>query len=497
MLNNIQYTLIGALTSKPYAFKARSWELQSVESIDIFDSICSNIKIDMKGSEIARILPVNNKYINDEWISDKSRHAYDGLKRWRFIYPMLKKNNIFIQTSWREAFEFLQNKIKNNKYDNFVVNTGHYTDMETITALQTLADKTNKNVIINNEGVFNSDIQNFYFDINNISLSQKVFLFVGLNLRLENPLLNIRFRKLSTVKTVLVAFIGTKFDVNINIMHLGNNISILKKIIEGKHFFVSLIKTFSKRNNNNISIKNFFKNSVTVIFGDEFNKKINSKNINILTQTFSSIKFTYNTLHNSVGKLNLLELGFYNNKNLSTNTQNIYYLIGTDFVKNLKTTDLVIFQGHHNDKIRLNFDVILPTINWTEKSSIYINCLGIVQKTYQAISPQKNTRLDWKITRMLSIFFNNDIKYNNIKEIHNRLNQLTPNITKSISKFKTDTKYKINFEKIKNNKKYMFLDNNPFIFQTPNYYLTNSVERSSKIMLECSNILEKKKNNFI
>lgn len=496
MLNNIQYNLIGALTSKPYAFKARSWELQSVESIDIFDSICSNIKIDMKGSEIARILPVNNKYINDEWLSDKSRHAYDGLKRWRFIYPMLKKNNIFIQTSWKEAFDFLQNKIKNNKFGTFVVNTGNFTDMETITALQTLTDKT-KNIVINNESNFNSDVQDFYFNVNNITSSQKVFLFVGLNLRLENPLLNIRFRKLSTLKSVLIAFIGTKFDVNINIMHLGNNLSVLKKIIEGKHYFISLIKIFLKRNNNNMHIKNFFKNSVTVIFGEEFNKKISSRNINILTQNFSSLNFSYNILHNSVGKINMLELGFYNNKILNINTPNIYYLVGTDYIKNIKSTDLVIFQGHHNDKIRLYFDIILPTINWTEKSSIYTNCLGIIQKTYQALSPQKSTRLDWKIIRMISIFLDNDIKYKNIQEIHNRLNQLTPNVTKSISKYKITAKYKITFEKVKNNKKYMFLDNNPFIFQTPNYYLTNSVERSSKIMLECSNILEKKKNNFI
>jgi NADH-quinone oxidoreductase subunit G len=242
------------------------------------------------------------------------------------------------------------------------VNTGNFTDMETITALQALTDKT-KNVVINNESNFNSDIQDFYFNINNISSTQKVFLFVGLNLRLENPLLNIRFRKLSTLKSVLVAFIGTKFDVNINIMHLGNNLSVLKKIIEGKHYFVSLIKTFLKRNNNNISIKNFFKNSVTVIFGEEFNKKISSKNVNILTQNFSSINFSYNILHNSVGKINMLELGFYNNKILNINTPNIYYLIGTDYIRNIKSTDLVIFQGHHNDKIRLYFDIILPTIN--------------------------------------------------------------------------------------------------------------------------------------
>jgi len=228
-------------------------------------------------------------------------------------------------------------------------------------AAQTLADKT-KNVVINNESFFNSDIQNYYFNINNTPQCQKIFLFVGLNLRLENPLLNIKVRKLVALKSIIIAFIGTKFDTNINIIHLGNNISVLKKIIEGKHNFVSIIKSFLKKNNNNINIKNFFKNSVSLVFGEEFNKKLNHKNINILTQSFSSTKFSYNILHNSVGKINLLELGFYNNKKLNINKPNIYYLIGTDAIKNIKQNDLIIFQGHHNDKMRLNFDVILPTI---------------------------------------------------------------------------------------------------------------------------------------
>lgn len=104
--------LIGALTAKPYAFTIRPWELQNIETIDIFDSLCSNIRIDFKNSNIIRILPINNEFINNEWISDKTRFGYDSLKRWRFIYPMFKNNNIFYQTSWNVLFKILKKKLR-------------------------------------------------------------------------------------------------------------------------------------------------------------------------------------------------------------------------------------------------------------------------------------------------------------------------------------------------------------------------------------------------
>ena len=120
--------LIGALTSKPYAFTARSWELKSVETIDLFDSLCSNIKIDIRGSEVLRVLPINNDFINEEWISDKTRFSYDALKRWRFTLSLLKKDGIYKEVSWKESAEFLENKLEKNKYDDIIFSTGNYID---------------------------------------------------------------------------------------------------------------------------------------------------------------------------------------------------------------------------------------------------------------------------------------------------------------------------------------------------------------------------------
>ena len=160
-MNNIKYHLIGALTSKPYAFTARSWELKSVETIDLFDSLGSNIRVDIRGSEIMRILPVNNEFINEEWISDKTRFAYDGLKRKRFITPMIKKNNLFVQLSWKEAFSFIENKWNTEHFNNLVINTGNFIDLETTTILKEFSSKFD-NVIVNHEKNQNNDLQNNY-----------------------------------------------------------------------------------------------------------------------------------------------------------------------------------------------------------------------------------------------------------------------------------------------------------------------------------------------
>jgi len=187
LLNN---TKIGALTSKPYSFKSRSWELENIRTIDLFDSLCSSIKIDIKGSEIIRISPVNNKYINDYWISDKTRYAYDGLKKKRFINPMRYQRGLFLECSWvvmREELEklFCLNIIKKKyiNYENFIIKTGHYTDLEHLVSLQKFVNSINGwiNILINTE-FKNSDLrQNYLLNYKNLfelkTASKKVFFF--------------------------------------------------------------------------------------------------------------------------------------------------------------------------------------------------------------------------------------------------------------------------------------------------------------------------------
>ena len=511
-INNTQLTLIGALTSKPYAFTARSWELKNTETIDLFESICSNIRIDSRGSKIMRILPVNNEKLNEEWISDKTRFAFDGLERKRFVNPMIKKNNLFVQTNWKDLFKTLDKKFKETEFENIIIKTGNYTDLEHLAVLDKFASN-NKNVIINpTNDVINADLQNRYICNSNIFENPKgkqIIILVGIDLRLENPMLNIKLRRLSQKKNVLIGYIGPKHNSNIEMYHLGNNISTLFKYVSGKHQFCTIANNYLSKNDKNQKISNLFKNKIKLVFGNEFNQlKNKSKILNTLEQCSGfKNRFEINTLEISTGKINQLEIGFFNNTKIINNAEkpNLYYLLGVESCKNIKEKDFVIFQGTHNEKIRTKFDVILPSINWTEKSNLYLNCFGMLQKTHTAVTAPINTRSDWKITRMFDLLLQSSLNTHNsnnknnlttIDDVHNCLNKLSPNLMNSISNFDLNKKQSINLEI---NKTFMFAIKNT---QTTlksfisNYYNTNSIDKNSKVMASCTTLLNNKKNNF-
>jgi len=504
----ISVILFGALTSKPYAFKARSWELKSIETIDLFDSLGSNIRLDVRGSEIMRILPINNEIINEEWISDKARYAFDGFKRERFINPMIKKNNIFVQATWKEAFNYITEEINKRKSNNLVINTGNFTDLEHLTSLThfTKTIGATYNTVINNDDFINADLQEYYTikpNILNVK-GPKVFILVGINLRLENPILNIKLKRLSTNNNVLIGYIGSKNNYNLNCEHLGNNIDILKKIIKGNHHFSTVITNFLKKNLKNQKISSIFKNEVSVIFGNEIIQTQN--HINIL-KTLKTIKnpflnFQYNVLELYSGRINMFETGFYNHNKINNNENSIFYLLNTETLKNYKKGDFVIFQGDHNTTLRTYFDVILPTANWTEKSSLYLNCFGFLQKTQFGILPPINAREDWKITEMLVKCFEKEKTQNiltsndRLIKIHYDLNNLSPNLMNFVNKYKIKENQKLNLEYKNNTISYFKSSNMPFKSFIFNYYQMSSVEKSSKIMNICSKDFISKKLNF-
>ena len=485
------FLLIGALTNKPHSFKTRSWELNTVETIDIFDALCSNIRIDVKGSDIVRILPINNKFINEEWISDKTRFGYDSFHRWRFIYPMFKYNNLFFHTSWNNLFKILRNKITNNKFNNIIIKTGSFIDLETLVAIQTFSEKNN-NIILNNALNTESDLNNYFFDIKELK-NNNIYLFIGNNLRYENPILNIKFKKLTNSKVILIGYLGVKYDVNFNILHLGTNLKTLKYIFEGKHIFIKFIKLFLK---NSFIINHLFNDKLWLIFGKDFTNRISTKELNKFLQNFTNNRFCYTFLQESVGKLNLLTLNTKNYKKIDKKKSNIYYILGVENIKNLTFKDFIIFQGHHNDIIRLKFNLILPTISWIEKSSIYLNSFGFIQRSNFILTPFINTRLDWKIIRMISIFLNKDIGYKNVLNIYKRLNDLIPNFKNLLFKYDNSIKYNIKYI-TKYSKKISIIDENPFVTFYPYYYFLNSIERSSKTLNFVLNTLKKEESNFI
>ena len=507
-IKNDKLLLIGALTSKPYAFKARPWELKNTETIDLFDSICSNIRVDVRGSEIMRVLPINNEHVNEEWISDKTRFAYDGLKRKRFISPLVKKDNFFVQSDWKNAFLNLENSIVTKDFLNLIISTGNTTDLESLAIIEQLSSKL-KNVRVNNNHKVNADLQQYYTFNNNLlnESEKKIYILVGTNLRLENPVLNIKLKKLSQKTNVLIAYIGPKYNNTIGMHHIGTNLDNLGLILKGKHGFCRNIQNFVKRDENNNRIKSYYHNSISLIFGNEFSQLEDSSKIleSIASSKLNKVKFDLSVLKLSAGEINACEIGLYSKKESIKEREcsNLHYLVNTESINNVKSTDYVIFQGTHNEKIRTKFDVILPGFNWLEKSSLYINALNMIQKSEIVINAPINTREDWKILKMFSNLFkkfqsesiNKTLTLGSIDDLHSRLNELSPNIMNNVSNYKNFQKINIEFTKNLNLTS-VNLNMNLKSFINDFYQMT-SIEKNSKIMNSCSKTINIKKNNFL
>lgn len=494
-----QVILIGALTAKPYAFKARPWELKSIETIDLFESLNTNIRVDVRGSEVMRILPLNNEFLNEEWISDKTRHAYDGLKRRRFINPMIKRNNFFLTTSWKEVISEIKGILKNTSFANYVLNTGNFNDLEHLTVLENFKNNFSK-VSVNNNIISNVDFSsNYLIDSSLLKPSgSKVFLFVGLNLRLENPVLNIRFKKLAQNESILIGYIGAKYNYNLNLIHLGTNISILNKIFEGKHFFGTLALMFSKKTVKNSKLKYELRNPLSIFFGYEFEKQFEKNSIIAFLKdaSFNNFKISANVLKKYSGIINAAELGLYNTKKTHSSNKNFVYLCGSENYIPGKD-DFIIFQGHHNEKIKTEFNIILPSSTWLEKQGLFINCFGTIQKSKIVNVPPINVRNDWRITEMLNhVLKENQKLHEEIIDIHNRLNQLSPNLTNFLNVYKNTYQLNLDISIKKSNSRSIRMSTMPFKTLISNYYQLSAVEYASKIMQNCADELNPKKNNF-
>jgi len=281
-------------------------------------------------------------------------------------------------------------------------------------------------------------------------------------------------------------------------VHLGNNLEILKNIITGKHSFSVQIKNFLKKNFKNTKINSELKNSVSIILGNDFENLENSVNyLNSLNQLkIHNINFDVNTLTLTPGVINTKELNLFKKGILDDTKRNFFYLVNSENSNSIKTGDFVVFQGNHNENLYNSFDVILPNVTWVEKSSLYLNCLGHIQKTQFVTLPPVQARNDWKITKMLSIFLKKPLTATNVNDIHTKLNELSPAVLNNLSKYN-----KLNNQKLSLLKEKLFnfrhtYNNMPLKTILTNYYQTDSISKASKVMDTCTKTLAINKNNF-
>ncbi len=481
--NLVDLCPVGALTSKPYQFVARPWELTKTESVDVMDAIGSNIRIDSRDGKVLRILPKNNESINEEWISDKSRYAIDGLSKQRLDTPFIKIKNKLQKVSWDEAFEVINSKISKISSENCVGVVGNQVENEAIFAFKELFKKLNLNKILpfQKKLIFSNENRSNYLFNSKIKGLDKCdyLLLIGANPRVDSAILNARIRKNYIHRDLKISSISSQhFDLKFNYDYLGSDVKILNLILEGKN-----------------KISNDFKkaNFPMIIIGDEVLQNdcsldVQKVSISILKKFggFNKKWNGFNILHNyasTVGAIDILsEYSDYNHSALKNDINNnlikfVYLLNADDFDFDISSC-FVIYQGHHGDKGAQLADVILPGAAYTEKDGSYTNLEGRLQYAQRATFPPGDAKEDWTILRALSEKLGKKLDFDNLLQLREKMFnskkmlKFDENIYSSEPKIITKSDFK----------------SSKLNYENKNFFMTCPISRCSSTMAECSQV---------
>jgi NADH-quinone oxidoreductase subunit G len=476
--NVIDLCPVGALTSKPYAFEARPWDLKKTETIDVMDAVGSNIRVDTYGWEVKRVLPRINDDINEEWISDKTRYACDGLLKQRLDTPYIRENGKLKKSTWDEALKLLVTKLKSFNPNEIGGLVGDLADLEMIYSFKSFFEKCigSKNIECRQDRIYINPLErmNYIFNskINGIEDSDFVLL-VGTNPRLEATILNARIRKAYIKNKIKIYSIGDPGDLTYPYLTIGSSTLLIREIISGSHEISNKIKKAKKP----IVIigdsalygksgKYVFEALKNFLYQNNFIRK-DWNALNILTQQASRV----GAIDLDVYSINKTENFSFFNK-LDRDEFKFIYLLAADNINFEKRDKFIVYQGSHGDKGAEIADIILPGSAYTEKNGLFINLEGKLQSAYKASYPPGDAREDWIIFKDIANMMKRSLGYDNAKDL--RLN-----INKYIQS-------KINHE-VKKTNEVDFVEEN-ITLKPIDYYYTNSIARSSKVMSECRQI---------
>ena len=466
--NVIDLCPVGALTSKPYSYEARPWELNKVETIDVMDAVGSNIRMDSKGWEVKRVLPRINDEINEEWISDKTRYACDGLLNNRIDAPYIKKDGEFKEVSWKEALSFIIQNLENKKTFGGLV--GQLVDLETSYAFKKLfknvfnselVDFRQKDILFDASNTFN-----FKFNTTISKIDEADFiLLVGANPRLEATIISSRIRK--AVKSGCKVFsIGDPGDQHYKFKVIGNNISILDDLVFGNISESKLLKEA--------------KNPV-IIIGESVLKSEIYKNVISSVQTLLkdiNKLDSFNILHQSASNVGSLILGLQTENLHKVYDADVLYLLNADEVNiDKKNNQFIIYQGSHGGENSKIADVILPGAAYSEKNGSFVNLEGRVQRSYKASYPPGFAKEDFEIFNDIAESKGSNHGYSSFENLREEM----------ISEHKSLGIYdEIQLSDIENLKIEKHIKKDHLIeINNVDYYQTNIVARSSQTMNEC------------
>ena len=486
--NVIDLCPVGALTSKPYAFNARPWELDKVESIDVMDAVGSNIRIDSRGGAVLRIMPVVNDAVNEEWISDKTRFVWDGLARQRLDKPFIREGGKLRAAGWDEALALVAEKLSGEP-ETIAAIAGDLCDAESMKALKDLMGNLGvKNIDCRQDGSKLGGVRQSYLfnsTIDGIEAADAV-LIIGSNPRLEAPLVNTRLRKGWIDGGMEIGVIGEPTDLTYEYEHIGTKASDIET-------FAKSTKGFAKRFKS-------AKNPAIIIGGQALSRKDGAQLLRAagkLAKEVGAVREGWNglnILHAAASRVGGLDMGFTpsegglaTNEILDTAAQGAIktvYLLGADELDTSKLSNaFIIYQGSHGDAGAQVADVILPGAAYTEKDGLYVNLEGRVQMGTRAVSPKGEAKDDWAIIRALSGHLKRELPYDSLGQLREKLFADHP--TFAGLGYAPGAEGAENFD-VAAIGEVGAVSSDELKNSDVDFYMTNPVARASNVMAECS-----------
>ncbi len=492
--NVIDLCPVGALTHRPWAHNARPWELKKTESIDVMDAVGANIRVDTRGAEVMRILPRNNDAVNEEWISDKTRHVCDGLKTQRLDQPYVRRDGRLVSTSWDDALGLVAEKLTNVAPERIGAITGELAGAEEMYALKEFMsglgvasiDCRAPNEILDpalgrSSYLFNSTIEAID--------TCDAILLIGTNPRLEAPVLNSRIRRRWRNGGLSIGVIGEQAPLTYAYEWIGDTPDKLNSLADGDHMFCGILRQ-AKAPMVIIGAALFARPDATAVLARV------AKVASDAREGIDAGRSVFNVLHSSAARVAGLDLGLVPADGgrdtasiinaAGSGDLEVVYLLGADEIDMGSLGDsFVIYQGTHGDAGAHRADVILPGAAYTEKSAIYLNTEGRVQMTQKALFAPGDAKEDWAILRALSGPAGKTLPYDRLPALRAAMYKAVPHLQRLDEIGQNGDDCLENLSRLNGT-----LCDAPFVNRITDFYLTNPIARASAIMAELSALKE-------
>lgn len=483
--NLVDICPVGALTSKPYAFAARPWELGKTQSIDVMDGLGSAIRVDTRGREVMRVLPRVNEAINEEWISDKTRHIVDGLRTQRLDRPYVREGGKLRPASWQEAFAVVAMKLQHAEAKRIGAVAGDLAAVEEMFALKDLlAQLGSGNLAVQGGAAFDPALgrASYIFNPTIAGLEQAdALLIVGSNPRKEAAVLNARIRKRWRTGKLKIGVIGEKADLTYAYEHLGAGTDTLAELAAGRHSFADVLKGAQ---------------NPIVLVGAGVTARPDGAAVLAqaakLAAEIGAVKDGWNgfaVLHAAASTVGALDIGFAPGKGglglaqmTTPGSLDVLFALGADEIK-IPDGTFVVYIGTHGDRGAHRADVILPGAAYTEKTGIFVNTEGRVQVASRAAFPPGEAREDWAILRALSEVVGRRLAYDSLAALRQAIVKAVPHLGRVDLIAPADAAAVTTLAA-----RGGAIDKAPFKPALEDFYLTNPIARASATMAECSRL---------